>query len=141
MSAAAPASDRSGFDAGLDVRLARCLESGEDGGEIGAEDIREIAAFLNQDRRQAQSRDRGPDATEAIRGHGKTRERIALRRVQSQRHDQCARREGTDRSFRDIQRPHIQVVAGAFRQRNIEIGAKGCARAALLRVAPDVGIV
>ncbi len=49
--------------------LTGLLETAERSGEIGAEDIGEITALLNENRRQAEPRDRSADAPEAGRGH------------------------------------------------------------------------
>ena len=73
---------------------------------------------------EAEPRDGRADAAETIGGHGKTRERVMLRRIETEGDDQCARRKGTNGFLRRSQRLHVAVIPGADRQRDVEIGAK-----------------
>ena len=58
--------------------LADLFEPRQRGCQIGPEDLREISAFLNEDRWKSQSRDGRTDASESVGGDGETCERIML---------------------------------------------------------------
>ena len=129
----------------VDIGKARGLtgffKSGEGGCQIGAENVGEISAFLDEHGRKPEPRDGRADAPESGGGHGETRERIMLRRIETERHDQRAGRKSMDGLFRDAERRDVAVIPGADRQRNIEIGAEAGARAALVRITPDERVV
>ena len=58
--------------------LADLFEPRQRGRQIGPENLREISAFLNEDRWESQSRDGRTDAPESVGGDGEARERIML---------------------------------------------------------------
>jgi hypothetical protein len=80
------------------------------------------------------------EARAAVGGHGKTGERIVLRRVKTERYDQRCGRKSANGLFGDAERLLIAVISGTFRQRDIEIGAEAGAGAALMGIAPDEGV-
>ena len=100
-------------------RLASRFKSGEGCGQIGAQNIRQISAFLDEDRRKPQPRDGRADAAESGGGHRKTRERVmpdasrprATTKASAQTHESsflpqpsaCISRRPRCRSARDIE--------------------------------------
>src|SRR5690242_5316434 len=122
------------------ARLPHRFKSCEHRGEIGAEDIGEIAALLDEHGWQSHPRDRFADVAEAGRGHGQTRERIMLGRVEAEGDHQRARRKRADRPGRMIERLDVAGIAGAGRQRDVEVGAEAGPLAALMGGTPDVRI-
>src|SRR6476646_10053801 len=121
--------------------LTRLLETAKCCGEIGAEDIGEIAAFLNEHGRKPEPRDRSTNAPEPGRRHRKAGKRIVLRRIEAERHHERAGRERADGFFRLTHSLYVVVVAGALRQWNVQICAQARARAPFLRISPYIRIV
>src|SRR6266702_8569344 len=119
-----------------DWALANLLKSGQGRSQVGAQNVRQISAFLHEDGRKPEPRDGAADAPKSVGGDGKTRERILLGGIKAERHDECPRRKGPDCPLGNVERLQIAVVAGPLRQGNIEIGAKPVPRAALMRIAP-----
>src|SRR5882757_6968004 len=87
--------------------LTRLFETAERRGEIGAENVGEIAAFLDENGRKAKPRDRSTDAPEAGRRHRKAGERIVLGCIEAESHHQRARRKRADGFFRFTNRLYI----------------------------------
>ena len=121
--------------------LTGLLEAAECRGEIGAENIGEIATLLNEHGRKTEPRDRGTNSPEAIGRHRQSSQRIAFGGIEAERDDERAGRESADGFCRDVERGEIAVIGGAERQRNVEIGAFARARAALMGITPDIEIV
>src|SRR4051812_31143299 len=112
--------------------LTRLLETAKCRGEIGAEDIGQITAFLHENGRKAEPRDRSTDAPEAGRRHRKAGKRIALRRIEAERHHERAGCERADGFLGLTHSLYIVVIAGALRQWNVQICAQAGARAPLM---------
>ena len=79
-------------------------EPGQKRRQIVAERVAEIAAFLDDDGRQAEPGDRFGDAGKARRRDRQSAERIALEGVEAERNDQRVRREGLDAAERGVER-------------------------------------
>ena len=128
--------------AGAQAKLAAAsLEAGQELHEIAAEIVTEIAAFLDQHRRQAEARDLAGHGMKARAGYFQALQRIAFAGVEAQRHDQRGRCEFADACQRLVARLEPRRVGRAQRQRQVEVAALALAGAGLVRVAPEVGIV
>src|SRR5262245_24945401 len=117
-----------GFEA-----VERCLE-------IEAEMLREVAAFLHEHGRQADAGQRRADPTKSLGGDLEAGERIVLGGIEAEGDDERAGRKGLDGLRGGLEGRHVAIVAGAARQRNVEIGAEAGTGAALMRIAPEEGI-
>src|SRR6476659_5661087 len=76
--------------------LTRLLETAKRRGEIGAENIGQIASLLHENGRKPKPRDRSTNAPEAGRRHRKAGKRIVLRRIETERHYERTGRERAD---------------------------------------------
>src|SRR6266404_2796122 len=121
-------------------RLTGLFKAAERSREVGAEDIGQITALLNENGRKAQSGDRRTNAPEARRRYREAGERIVLRGIETERHHKRTGRKRADGFFRLADCLYIVVIPGALRQWNVQIGAETGPGAALMRVSPHIGI-
>src|SRR5262249_28274101 len=109
---------------GCHAQLPRRFEPAEHRRQVDAENVGEISALLHENRWHSESCDGPTDATEAVCRHGEASERIVFRRIEPKCDHQCIRCESTNGFLRSRERPQVAVVAGTFRQGNIEIGTE-----------------
>jgi hypothetical protein len=109
-------------------------EPGEKRGQIGAEAFNQVAAFLDQHRRQTQGGYLTADHRESIRADSEIRRGVAFLGIEAHRHDQRCRPLAADgiQSFSD--RGREVGISCAGQQRQIEVPSQAPALPGFIRI-------
>ena len=99
-----------------------------------------VTAFLDRQRRQAQSIEALPDLGKARGGHGKPAEGIVLMGVETKRDNERRRPIGPYLAERDVQRFEITLHSRPAWQRQVDVVAQPTTGAGLLLAAGVVGV-
>src|SRR5438045_2694988 len=120
---------------------AALFEASEELHQVAAQIVAEIAAFLDQHRRQAKARDLPCHGMEARACDLQALQWIALAGIEPERHDQRAGCEFTDTRQRLVAGCEPRRVGRTERLRQVEVVAGPGALAGLVGVTPEIGIV
>ncbi len=99
-------------------------QASEERDGIGTDGIDRVAAFLEDDDRQVELANGGPDASVVIGRDRQVRNRVALERVEAERDDE--RRVGVvapDGGQAHLERGEVRVAIGPGREWNVQVAA------------------
>src|SRR5579859_3626157 len=115
-------------------------EAAEEGVEIVAQLLDDIATFLDQQHRHIDAADTLADCAEAFAGDSKVCGRIAQMRVEAKRDDQHGGTEPADRIEPALHRGDVAAVLRAGGQREVQVVAKPAAGTRFVLVSSVPGI-